>query len=51
MMIPVFLTKDFDKNKHWCTAIWPKEWMPKAYGLTWFLVMGLFPVSLNSVPN
>ena len=49
MMIPEFLTKDFDDNKHWCTAIYPKEWMPKAYSMTWFLVMALFPVSLMVV--
>ena len=49
MLIPEFLTRDFDKNTHWCTAIWPKEWIPKAYSLTWFLVMALFPVSLMVV--
>ena len=49
MVIPEFLTKDFDDNTHWCTAIWPKEWMSKAFSLTWFLVMALFPVSLMVV--
>lgn len=44
MMTPEFLVKRFNKEKHWCTAAWPEQWMPKAYSITWFLFMALFPV-------
>ena len=43
---PEFLAKNFDKELDFCTQMFPEEWMGKAYSLTWFLVFGIFPVSL-----
>ena len=43
---PEFLAKTYDKKTDYCTQMFPEEWMGKAYSLFWFLMLGIFPVSL-----
>jgi len=44
--IPGFLVKNFDEEARFCIRSYPKEWMGKAFTLTWFLVLGFLPVAL-----
>ena len=46
MNTPEFLVKNFEKQQDFCTQMWPAEWMGKAYGVTWWLVLGVCPVSV-----
>lgn len=46
MNTPEFLVKNYDKGQDFCTQYWPDEWMGKAYGVAWWLVLGVFPVLL-----
>ncbi|KAL9957299.1 hypothetical protein ACROYT_G038918 [Oculina patagonica] len=46
MNTPEFLVKNYDKEQDFCTQFWPDEWMGKAYGVAWWLVLGVFPVIL-----
>lgn len=46
MNTPEFLVKNYEKKQDFCTQTWPDEWMGKAYGVTWWLVLGVFPVLL-----
>ena len=34
----------FDKNLSSCIEDFPEEWMGKANSVTWFLVLGVFPI-------
>ena len=43
--IPLFLVKNFDKKSNVCVNMWPEKWMPKAYTLTWE-VMVILPLGL-----
>ncbi|CAH3037233.1 unnamed protein product, partial [Porites lobata] len=47
--IPLFLTVYFDEKASFCLEYWPKDWLPKAYSLTWFFVAGIIPVILMAV--
>ena len=42
---PLFLSRNFDKEKDWCVSTWSEEWMGKTYGMVWFLFTGFFPVT------
>ena len=47
--IPLFLTTYFEKDTVFCREYWPREWLPKAYSLTWLLVAGIIPVLLMAI--
>ncbi|XP_022805054.1 neuropeptide FF receptor 2-like [Stylophora pistillata] len=49
MNTPEFLVKNFEKQQDFCTQFWPAEWMGKAFAITWWLVLGVSPVSIMLV--
>ncbi|PFX16409.1 Pyroglutamylated RFamide peptide receptor [Stylophora pistillata] len=41
---PLFLTSYFDKENEFCMEYWPKKWMPKAFSVAWFVLLGVLPM-------
>ena len=38
------MTSYFDKENEFCTEHWPEEWMPKAFSVAWFVLLGALPM-------
>ena len=45
MNIPMFFFGEYDEEEDECTEVYPKEWIEKAYSVTWFLFTAFLPVS------
>lgn len=41
LCVPLFFVMKYNKQKDFCTEVWPKNVLPQAYGIVWLLYGGL----------
>ena len=46
MILPTFLSVDFDNTIRDCEEYWPSKWMGIAYSITLFLILAALPLVL-----